>query len=64
MTKLKSWAFRRPFCVPAGGFVLAKTGSEAIELINYAHGYASHTSIFCAETGEKYGDDLEGNDED
>ncbi len=51
---MKNWAFRRPYCNPASGFVLAKTGQEAIKLLNYAYGYCIGTTVFCAETDETY----------
>lgn len=51
--ELKTWAFKRKSCEPSsGGFVLAKTGKEALLLVNYAYGYITDTTLFCAETGE------------
>ena len=54
---MKSWAFNRPYCNPPSGNVLAKTANEAIKLVHYMHGFASDTSVFCAETGEEKTDD-------
>lgn len=49
---LKAWAFRRPYCTPEGGILVAKTATEAIALVNAAYGCASGTTVYCAETGE------------
>ncbi len=53
-SSLKSWAFSRPYCSPEGGNVVAKTPQEAIKLVHYAYGFASDTSVYCAETGETF----------
>jgi len=50
---IKSWAFKRPYCTPEAGFVIAVTSGEAIKLIHYAYGFASGTEVYCALTGEK-----------
>lgn len=51
---LRIWSYRRPDCDPSGGTVLAKTGSEALKLLNYAHGFCTGCSVYSAETGEKH----------
>ena len=57
---LKSWAYTRPYCQPASGNVVAKTASEALQLVHRMHGYANGTRAFCAETGEEWLDDYSG----
>ena len=52
----KTWAFKRPYCSPSSGCVLAKTSDEAMKLIYYMYGVASNTEIYCAETEEQYKD--------
>ena len=49
---MKSWGFKRPYCKPASGNILAKTSDEAIKLAHYINGFASNTEVYCAETGE------------
>lgn len=57
---IRSWAYRRDGYSPDSGNVLAKTAKEALKLVHFMHGYASNTTVFCAETGEKWVDTYKG----
>ena len=54
MNDLKNWGFRRPYCSPDTGSILAKTGEEALKLVNFMYGSCGGTTVYCAETGERY----------
>lgn len=56
----KGWAFRRDGYNPDGGFVIAKTASEAFSLVQYMHGPASGVTVFCAETNQEFVDGPKG----
>jgi len=45
MDDMKNWSFNRPYCSPNSGFVMARTGEEAIALVNGAYGYCSGTNV-------------------
>lgn len=51
--KMTNYAFRRPYCSPSGGFVLANSPAEAIDLINHAFGYTD-TTVYDPETKIKW----------
>jgi len=52
----KTWAFQRPYCYATNGFVQAKTGPEALELVHAAYGFCNNATVFCAETKETWND--------
>lgn len=54
------WAYKRPYCSPPSGNVMAETAKEAFRLIHFMHGYASGTRVFCARTDEEWVDDYRG----
>jgi hypothetical protein len=49
---LRSWAVSRHYCNPRGVNVLARSGKEALKLVNHMYGYASGVA-YCAETKEE-----------
>lgn len=51
--ELRSWAFQRPYMHTAGGVVLARSAKEALELVEYAYGSCTDTSVYCPSTGER-----------
>ena len=55
--KLRNWAFIRPYCSPTSGVIQAYEAKEAIDLVHEVYGFASNTSIYCAETGERLVDE-------
>lgn len=51
--RMKSWGFKRPYCNPSSGNVLAYSADEAIKLVHFMHGFTSNTEVYCAETNER-----------
>ena len=52
LMEFKNWGFKRPYCSPGSGIVLAKTGDEAYKLVQWTYGYVNDLQLYCAETGE------------
>ena len=57
--RLRSWAFKRPYCKPSAGFVLARSGAEALKLLNFAYGFCTDAKVYCAETNEQASQEYE-----
>jgi len=53
---LRIWAFIRPYCHPGNGTVQAYSAEEAMGLVHEQYGFASNTSVYCAETKERLKD--------
>ena len=51
--RLLSWAFRRPYCQPASGIVMAYSMDEARSLVEAAYGHCSDLYLYCPATGEE-----------
>ncbi len=50
---IKIWGFKRPYCNPEHGTVMAKTAVEAQKLISFLYGFCGKQTIYCAETDER-----------